>query len=76
MSEEEDLQDILKVLDNFGAQLQEIEDHLVPLLNPELPLREISQQISHLDNAKLYSGLAYALHTLFFSMCWHLPQAV
>jgi hypothetical protein len=76
---DEEVTESLKDLDKFEAALAEIENHLVPLFSPELPLKEISQQVSHIDNAKLYSGLAYSLNTLFFSkrvhnrpVCWRL----
>ena len=50
MSEEDE--EVLAVLDNLDGSLGEIEKHLAPLLEKNRSLKDLSAQISHLENAK------------------------
>lgn len=67
VSEGDEEEEVLAVLSNLDTALSEIETHLGPLLDKSVSLKELSAQISHLENVKLYAGLAYTLNTLFFS---------
>jgi hypothetical protein len=54
-------------LQDLEASVDDIESQLQPLLN--VPLKDLSSQVSQLDNAKLYAALGYSVNTLFYSMC-------
>jgi len=56
--------ELLGSLTEFEDAVTEIEQHLQPLLKSTLS--EVCEQLSNVENAKLYSGIAYTLNTLFF----------
>jgi len=66
VAEGDEEEEVLAVLTNLDSTLSDIERHLGPLMEKLVLLKDVSAQISHLENAKLYAGLAYTLNTLFF----------
>ena len=72
--------EVTAILDAMEKSLSEIESHLAPLVGPDgtpataaaaqraPAMKDITAQISHLENAKLQAGIAYSLNTLFWSM--------
>jgi len=57
--------DVVGLLNPISNSIDEIEKHLDPLLG-NVSLKEVSDRTSHIENAKLYSALAYTLDSLFF----------
>ena len=56
--------DPFQALENIEEALENVEEHLQQLLT--IPAQKLASNMSDLENAKLYSALAYLLNSLFF----------
>ncbi len=70
-------EDVRTSLSHLESSLGNVEQHLAALF--QTPLCDFAEHASPLENAKLWTALAYALDTLFYSnvlFCAHLNSSI